>query len=787
MEPNDQAIRERFIGEHSRNFSVIAPAGVGKTTAITQRIAAIIDRQSIPLEKLIAVTYTNKAAEALRQRTLLEVQKKNGNLSFCDKIFFGTIHAFADQLLRNYGHFIGIPPDFVIEKDERTLGNDFLQSLEGESFIPPMIGKFVSREALYSLAMNHYYEKISNLTIASSNFSPFCLEPLLEFSAKNNASIARFQNNLRYWLQHPELPFPKLNTTARDFVAIYEHLLRPAEDECSQICALYFNDLTERFEQFRLQKKRLTFHDLIKFSIKLLNSAVARKLLCNFFVILDEAQDTDDLQFELLLRVAQPPAVVAMDFFHSPPLAGHFCMVGDPQQSIYADRANVAFYQKIHKKLIEIGALEVLHFSATMRFGSHIAQRLNQIFSHILDEKDGQVAFSPITSAFEDIPVAEKFDASFKNIDGWFRLSTVPFEDELSFFCNFFHKKNPQNFGISSWDMMAILCPRRNWLQEIYDTFSKGMDMPKLQFHSTMQTYGEFPEFSWPHAILTVLFYPQNRFEFSGILREIFGFPDATIARHFRIGDVLEIIAIEQNFQNIYKKYASLSPVQILDLLFREFDLLARIIAIRGKFDGEIRKQLQLIAAEAVCGLDFLFRLQKKSQEIYQSDWIDRDAIQLYTFHKAKGLEWPIVIIPFINRRPMPAPHTFPDVVGQKIAINGRQYEEWTDPHADKNNRERLLYVALTRQKQQTIFIDDGRDANADSLAAILENPPQNKNFLRTLPLLPRGRAPWQPVQGLVSPRGLCPLDSRQVGHPLDLGCGLFPSGDARWEARKGH
>jgi ATP-dependent exoDNAse (exonuclease V) beta subunit len=272
-------------------------------------------------------------------------------------------------------------------------------------------------------------------------------------------------------------------------------------------------------------------------------------------------------------------------------------------------------------------------------------------------------------------------------------------------------------------------------LQEIYDAFSKITDMPKFQLHSATQTYGEFPEFSWPYAILTVLFYPRNRFEFSGILREIFGFPDAIIARHFRTYDVPEIIIIEQNFQDIYKKCATMSPLQILDLLFSEFDLVARITAIRGKFDSEIWKQLQLIAAEAICGLDLLFHLQQKSQEIYQSEWIDRDAIQLYTFHKAKGLEWSIVIIPFINRKQVPAPRTFPDVVDQKIAIGKRQCEEWADSHAGKNNMERLLYVALTRQKQQTIFIDDGGDAGADSIAAILENPPQNKNFLRTLPL----------------------------------------------------
>jgi hypothetical protein len=86
MELKDQSIRECFIHEHNRNFSVIAPAGTGKTTARTRRIANIAVRQSIPPEKLIIVTYTNKAAEELRQRTLWEVKKINGSLNLYNKI-----------------------------------------------------------------------------------------------------------------------------------------------------------------------------------------------------------------------------------------------------------------------------------------------------------------------------------------------------------------------------------------------------------------------------------------------------------------------------------------------------------------------------------------------------------------------------------------------------------------------------------------------------------------------------------------------------------------------------
>jgi ATP-dependent exoDNAse (exonuclease V) beta subunit len=397
-------------------------------------------------------------------------------------------------------------------------------------------------------------------------------------------------------------------------------------------------------------------------------------------------------------------------------------MVGDPQQSIYADRADVAFYQKTHETFIANGTLEALHFSTTLRFGGNIIDRINQKFPHIFDGKNGQVSFSPLTSATDQ---SSAVNNTFSlHASDWFRLNIAPFEDELSFLGHFFCKKNPQDFNISSWSEMAILCPRKNWLHEIQNAFSLWEDVPNLQLHSATQTYGEFPEFSWFHALITVLFDPQNQFEFAGILHEIFGFPDATIARHFQSDVVAEIAATEDFFAKIRQKCATLSPLQVLDLLFNEFDLVARITAIRGSFCNEIKKELQLIAAESICNADFLFQLGKKSRKIYQSEWIKRDAIQLYTFHKAKGLEWPIVIIPFINRKQTPAAHIFPVVINQKIAINKRQYEEWSDHRAYVNNLQRLLYVALTRQRRYTIFIDDGQKMNPNSIAAILHTLP---------------------------------------------------------------
>ncbi|MDR2667498.1 MAG: UvrD-helicase domain-containing protein, partial [Puniceicoccales bacterium] len=66
----DQNARDRFASECHRNFLVVAPAGVGKTTAIGERIAlmALEPNGKEMLGELAVVTFTRKAAGEIRRR-----------------------------------------------------------------------------------------------------------------------------------------------------------------------------------------------------------------------------------------------------------------------------------------------------------------------------------------------------------------------------------------------------------------------------------------------------------------------------------------------------------------------------------------------------------------------------------------------------------------------------------------------------------------------------------------------------------------------------------------------
>src|ERR1700686_1997139 len=97
-EPNDQAERRRFVEELDRSFSVVASAGSGKTRAITDRVLQIARAKEAReiLPRLVVVTFTNRAADEMQQRTrqalLHENLRPEVQIAF-NHAFFGTIHS----------------------------------------------------------------------------------------------------------------------------------------------------------------------------------------------------------------------------------------------------------------------------------------------------------------------------------------------------------------------------------------------------------------------------------------------------------------------------------------------------------------------------------------------------------------------------------------------------------------------------------------------------------------------------------------------------------------------
>jgi len=99
---------------------VKASAGSGKTRVLTERIKILINTTK---RKILAITFTNKAGEEMKERL--------GNLDdIKNRLFIGTFHGFCQQVLENHGQIIGftnIPHIFEDESDRLTLVEQAIQ------------------------------------------------------------------------------------------------------------------------------------------------------------------------------------------------------------------------------------------------------------------------------------------------------------------------------------------------------------------------------------------------------------------------------------------------------------------------------------------------------------------------------------------------------------------------------------------------------------------------------------------------------------------------------------
>ena len=120
---------------------IFAGAGSGKTRTLTHRIAHLM-QQGVPPARILAVTFTNKAAREMRERLEGLVGREAG------RMWLGTFHALCAKMLRIHGDRIGIDPRFAIfdSDDASRIMKDVLKdaNLDTDKYPPARILSRVS-------------------------------------------------------------------------------------------------------------------------------------------------------------------------------------------------------------------------------------------------------------------------------------------------------------------------------------------------------------------------------------------------------------------------------------------------------------------------------------------------------------------------------------------------------------------------------------------------------------------------------------------------------------------
>jgi ATP-dependent exoDNAse (exonuclease V) beta subunit len=561
------------------------------------------------------------------------------------------------------------------------------------------------------------------------------VEAAIETAQAKNIPKAKTQLRewLRRWRETEEFaPWPMCATTAKDFTAHWREAFRPLREWASACASCVAAEVQRNYREFRLAHGAITYSDQVALAgeVVRLPDVVRRIRAKNYRVMLDEAQDTDPQQFFVLLEITRSTEASGewLQVQQSRPRPGHFSMVGDFQQSIYRDPADLNHYRELHRTLIETGAAEELKFSVTFRLDQAQLDFVNDTFANILNNAEGQVEFVELNPRPEILPgqiirfeLGDEFDASLKE--------TQRARIEAQRLAKWIRETGLAKLRARCWREVAILCPRKGWLGPIRDALLERQIPVEVQSETDRQA--EHPAYAWLTALLAIMVDPNASYEIVGVLREVFGISDDELARFaqgpgykFQIKRKTTGRGVVADTLNLLRRLRETLSDQPLFNAVRETvrmtQLRERLRTLpREEFGDSVNELEKLLSAAAGAEArreslaDFALTLRRNFDKIRETEPAQADAIQLITAHKAKGSEWDCVIVPFLAREarlggniryPMVIPGEQPFIAFDR---SDRADLEDEMKKIQRQEMERLLYVALTRARHTLVLALD--------------------------------------------------------------------------------
>jgi ATP-dependent helicase/nuclease subunit A len=474
----DQKARDLIRTGLDSTLVVEAAAGTGKTTELVNRIISILAEGRTTVERIVAVTFTDKAAGELKLRLrtgLEEARARAGNdtrrrhnieqaIAHLEEARAGTIHSFCADLLRERPLEAQVDPQF------EPMDEGAAEQLYGEVFrfwlqrtlenAPEGIRRSLRRRAMDDSPMDRLQRAAWTLVTWRDFPAPWRRAPFDRIAAINKLvdQLHEFADLTRRAARHDhpvylgswrarqvsdhiraserthprdydgleaELVFLSrqgdfckfdrkgtLNygtgVTREDVLAKHEVLVAAvkqfAQNADADLAALLHSELRSSlgaYEEVKVRTGRLDFLDLLLRARDLVrdNLAVRKDLQQRFtHIFVDEFQDTDPLQAEILLLLAAGDATIS-DWRQVTPVPGKLFIVGDPKQAIYRfRRADVGLYNQVRDLLVERGAVKV-DLSTSFRSVPSIQNLVNTAFAPQMtgDPVTLQAAYVPLS------------------------------------------------------------------------------------------------------------------------------------------------------------------------------------------------------------------------------------------------------------------------------------------------------------------------------------------------------------------------------------------------------
>lgn len=459
-----------------RNVVVIAGAGTGKTTLLVSRLLHILLREPdpLPLSRVVALTFTNKAATEMKVRlrerlrgllapdsastapsggavTHAELRRMYGltgeeiskraeaALQDLERAQIGTLHSFASHLLRLYPIEAGVSPTFRTDEDglafeehfarewdlwlDRELGAggtdherwkelikecglDGVRQLAwaltselvdvaslarqvGESALQPAMRTWIEerRGRAEALLREHDRPKRRKIELITAAVVEL-LDVLLD---QGLPGLALVRTETREALQK-DLGAPPTGWSEEEGAEVQAlqrvagRLLEVDPDLLPKLLAVV-GPFVERVRRSFLEDGWLTFDGLLaRARVLLRDHPEIRDRLKQEYrsLLVDEFQDTDPVQYEIVLYLCERLGRRASSWRETELEPGKLFIVGDPKQSIYAfRRADIEAFEHVVARLEREGAL-ICTLATNFRSDAQVLDVVNGVFDTLL-------------------------------------------------------------------------------------------------------------------------------------------------------------------------------------------------------------------------------------------------------------------------------------------------------------------------------------------------------------------------------------------------------------------
>ncbi|HJZ11864.1 MAG TPA: UvrD-helicase domain-containing protein, partial [Acidobacteriota bacterium] len=392
-----------------------ANAGTGKTRTLTNYILDAAGK-GMSLERICALTFTDKAANEMLARLrsgvaqfVSEGKLDVSQMQMAGKCFIGTIHSFCLQLVKRYTPELPLPPLFDIDpKEERFLAlfenrwDEFLSQLlasgaVGDQAVIQSLGVTTLRALAEELVKSRYEfhkenDDIEWLTddlanqqkwgfVKKGTWGHFATQLVKDFEINRTMLSAMVQSN------NPGKPPYRMRL---------KDLLGCKHRELHGAVHLLRKRFTKPFLDEYHASGFVRFDDLLVFARRLLDDPRIRNEVKERYdlVLVDEMQDTDAVQYEIILYVCekkdQHQNYTLRQLTEGPGKfeleSNKLFVVGDPKQSIYGWRnADLSAYETIKVVLQKSGAV-IEPLTSNYRSCSNLVEFSNILASNLFPE-----------------------------------------------------------------------------------------------------------------------------------------------------------------------------------------------------------------------------------------------------------------------------------------------------------------------------------------------------------------------------------------------------------------